>query len=69
MSPLWFGKVRIWFNGDNWTVDDGGCQSIRADHIKLDSLSAKSVILSGRAWFEVQWGIVTMLEDGVVEIS
>lgn len=64
MQPLWFGLVRVHFNGENWTVA-GDHTEVRCDHIKLDNLSAKS---AGK-YFEIQWGIVTMLPDGVVEIS
>lgn len=64
MKPLWFGLVRIHHNGENWTVAGEGTE-VRAKHIKLDHLSVKS---EGK-YFDIQWGIVTMLPDGVVEIS
>lgn len=63
MQPLWFGKVRIHHNGENWTIS-GEHTEVRAEHIKID-LSVKS---AGK-YFEIQWGIVTRLPDGTVEIS
>lgn len=82
MTPLWYGRVRVYFNAYNeaplfWSVDNGDPRTeVKCCGVKID-YPVQSVVtafvsvseIQPRAWLEADQAIVSMLPNGMVEIS